>query len=239
MTLISTGLPTLDALLGGGLRPGGLTLVAGRSQSGMTTMLDTIACQAAFRDLVPTTLADLETPTHHRMLRISSALSGVPLAAMQRGSLTTEQAATVRVTDRAGAPFWFADDVTSVNDLRRSLDTDGLTARLLLVDGMRFLTRGHPGDVAVALAALAAAHNLAVVATHPANWDGGHTATVLRDLTHPMVDVADAVVLLHRATVHADLTVAVARYRTFGWFPAVADFEHARMAEPVPDRVTS
>lgn len=238
---IRTGLPTLDTLLGGGLRPG-LTLVAGRSQSGMTTLLDTIACAAAFGDQVPTVLADLETATHHRMLRLSSALSGVPLVDMQRGTLTAEQAATIRTSDQAGAPFWFADDTRSVNELRWSLGNDGIAARLLLVDGLRFLSDGDPAGVTGELAALAADQGIAVVATHPAPWDGGHTGGAVAALGSRMVNNADSVVLLHRpglggGTPHPDevgVTVPVSWHGESGWFPLVGDFPHARFREPAP-----
>ena len=42
MTLISTGLADLDNAIGGGLRPGTLTLIAGPADAGKTTLINTI-----------------------------------------------------------------------------------------------------------------------------------------------------------------------------------------------------
>lgn len=241
--LIRTGLPTLDTLLGGGLHPGRLTVVAGQSQSGMTTLLDTIACAAAFRDGVPTVLADLETATHHRMLRLSSALSGVPLVAMQRGTLTAEQAATIRTADQAGAPFWFADDTATIAGLRRALDADGLAARLLLVDGTRLLGDGGLPRIMMGLDELAATSGVAVVATHPIRW---YPRLPWDNLPESALWAAHNLVTLRRPGLHSgtptgevEVTVAKLRDGDSGSFTAVADFEHARIAEPAPDRVAS
>ncbi|MFY1595445.1 DnaB-like helicase C-terminal domain-containing protein [Micromonospora sp. WMMD737] len=243
MTLISTGLPSLNTLLGGGLQPGTLTIVAGRSQSGMTTMLDTICCAAAFRDQVPTVLADLETSAADRMLRLASALSDAPLAAMQRFQLDPDDAARVRDTERqvTGAPFWFADDTNTVGGLRRALTQHEPPARLLLVDGTRFLT--DPTGPASALRYLADARHIAVVATQPVDWDGGHIGHAMRNLPAGMVGVADNIVLLHRPICSGagsdGVGVTVTGRHGNAWFPLTADFEHARLTEAAPHWVTT
>lgn len=241
--LISTGLPTLDRLIGGGLRPGTLTVVAGRSQAGMTTMLDTICCAAAFRAGVPTVLADLETSTTDRLRRLSSALSGVPLHAVQRWQLTAEEAATVRRSDAlaAGAPFWFSEEST-VAGLGRVVRRTDPPARLLLVDGMRLLPSGGPGEVAVALLGLAALAGIAVVASTPLPSVTERPVPGLGDLPAGMGMSAHNSLLLYRPDLDGDdsrpgeveVIVAATRHGITGRFVVAADFNRARLAEPVP-----
>ncbi|MEU3452132.1 DnaB-like helicase C-terminal domain-containing protein [Micromonospora sp. NPDC006766] len=234
--LIPTGLPAVDALLGGGLPIGRLTLVSGRSQSGMTTMLDTIACQA-IRQQTPTVLADLESPTRVRMTRLSAALSGVPFTDIRDDSLTAEQRAAIRTGDRPGAPFWFADDVRTIDDLSWQLGVDGIAARLALVDGTRLLLDGGMPRIMLGLDKLAASANVAVVATLPVHWlpdfpDG--------DLPVSAMWAAGAVLWLHRR--HSDeatVTVTGTGPLASGSATIAADFTRARFLPLTTDPVTS
>lgn len=236
MTLIPTGLPTVDALLDGGLRPGKLTLVCGLSQSGMTTMLDTIAAQA-IRQQTPTVLADLETPSRVRLTRLSAALSGVPFTAIRDGNLTDAERAAVLAGDSAGAPFWLAHDIAILDDLRWQLRLDGITARLALVDGLRLLGDGNTTRTAWDLADLAQERNVAVVATLPA---ARHPDLPAGDVPVAALAAAHTVLMLHRRSGRVGEVEVTAAGRG-GWATTyvAADFERARFLDTAPQPVVT
>lgn len=241
---ITTGLKSLDDLLGGGLQPGSLTLYAGESQSGMTTLLDTTVCAAALRDHTPTLLADLEGGD--RQVRILSAHSGVKLVALQRGNLTDQDterlAASVKATDGAALhhtttrsmPFLLAEVMEA-------------GAKLIAVDGVRYVTPGPGGDSALAeilisLKGLAVDRDAAVVITAPItraevhSGDGPSMASLLPEF----VLYCDTTVLLRRwgslwendpTPDTVQLIVAKNRYGSCGTVTALGDYTYARFRD--------
>lgn len=82
---VLTGLTALDELLGGGLRPGRLTVVAARTAMGKSVLALTMARNCAFRQGRPAQVASLEMSNEGLLERTLAAETGVlterPLAA--------------------------------------------------------------------------------------------------------------------------------------------------------------
>ncbi|MCX5066616.1 DnaB helicase C-terminal domain-containing protein [Micromonospora lupini] len=247
---ITTGLPSLDRLLDGGLRPGTLTVIAGQSQSGMTTMLDTIVCAAAFHANEPTVLVDLETEPAARGARLWSALSGVPLSRVLHGGLTDAEVTDLaRVADLTGAAtFWLSEDRT-IPDLDAAVlgvhsSTSG--ARLLAIDAMRMLSCESPGAAAAALADLAVRRDVAVAATTPLLWNAVGPLPAVDHLPSGVVEAADVVILLRRPDLdgttdrvgEVEVTVAKHRAGPTGSVVVAARFDRAQLCELVTDPVS-
>lgn len=247
----STGLPSLDALIGG-LRPGQLVCVAGRSQAGMTTSLLSITRSAVFDQGIPTlfvTMEDDETLTGQRLL---AGLTSVDSIAMSRGDVTrAERACMAEARARtADAPLTFADrSVRSVADVttkarRRCAHNP---RRLICVDAPRFLNQSGTGwqdigdEVAVELKGMARLLNCAVVVTSPLaydleNPDAVPTLDALGVDGEPFLRHADQVVLLHRygwewgaPGVDLDLLVAKNRSGPTGKVSVVVQYQYAQL----------
>lgn len=84
---ISTGLPDLDKLLGGGLREKWMLVIAGRPGSGKTTMGLQIAQHAAAVGGKVGLVFSLEMPEEELALRSLASLGGVDLGRMDSGKL--------------------------------------------------------------------------------------------------------------------------------------------------------
>lgn len=74
---LSTGYGSLDDALGGGLRPGELTILAARPGMGKTAVSMNIACMAA--SLGPVGVFSMEMPRQQLVSRLIPMFSGVPL----------------------------------------------------------------------------------------------------------------------------------------------------------------
>jgi replicative DNA helicase len=240
---ISTGLTALDDLIGGGLQPGSLTLYAGTSQSGMTTLLDTTVCAAAFKHRVPTLLADLEAGD--RQARILSAHSGVNLLATQRGTVSAQEAEALATSMKAAAaaPLRHTDSRDLPHLLAESMDIGAL---LIAIDGARYVTPGPGGrsdlhQILVSLKELARSQDAAIIITTPINRDHvrpGNTPTV--ELLAPEFGLnCDTVVVIERwgwpaaksETEPVDLIVAKNRYGLCGRVRVVGDYLRARLLD--------
>lgn len=249
---ITTGLKSLDDLIGGGLQPGSLTLYAGTSQSGMTTLLDTTVVGAALKDRVPTMLADLESG--ERESRIMSAHSGVKLLALQRDKLTDleveklsrslaeTEGAPLRHTSSRGIPYLLAD----------ALDTE---AKLIAIDGARYV-KTSPGDesdltaILIGLKNLAVNQGAAVVVTAPIDRDDERLGDgpSLRSVAPEFSLNCDTIVLIKRwgslgkeEIEPAELIVPKNRFGRCGQVNVIGDYLHARfldeiVLEPLGDR---
>lgn len=241
---ITTGLKSLDDLIGGGLRPGSLTLYAGTSQSGMTTLLDTTVSAAALHDGVPTLLADLESGD--RQSRITSAHSGVRLVALQRGILTAEDAARVAesTATTAQAPLRHTSTYDRMILLAEAMD---ISAELVAIDGVRYVrtdpgSRGDLGEILADLRSLARGQNAAVVVTAPINRDSERPgdSPSMRLLLPEFEDFCDTVVLIQRwgslagpesTPEPVELIVPKNRYGHCGRVSVLGDYTHARMLD--------
>lgn len=196
-----TGIPALDVLLGGGLHAGTVTLVSGASQSGMTTMLDTIVRTNAHDRNIPTVMCDRETSPSARAKRFMAALSGVTLATIQSGDLNAFERQHLNAAADAtkDAPLAFSE-ATSVDGLRWDILRDPRRPRLIAIDGMRFLNRSVDYDEKVfdSLRDLAMTLNAAVVVTHPARHLDISPTPGLGNVPERMASTAEAVVVLRR-----------------------------------------
>lgn len=244
---ITTGLKSLDDLLGGGLQPGSLTLYAGTSQSGMTTLLDMTVCAAALKDGVPTLLADLESGD--RQSRIISAHSGVKLVALQRGILTAEDAAIAAASTEAAlrAQLRHTSTYDQMILLAEVMDAG---AGLLAIDGVRYIRtgpgeRGDIGEILANLRSLARGQNAAVIVTAPINRDAERPGNDLsmRSLPPEFEDFCDTVILIRRwgwlggaepKLEPVELVVPKNRYGQIGQVSVLGDYTHARMLDKDP-----
>ncbi len=87
--VLSTGLPSLDLKLDGGLRPGDMCIVAARPSVGKTALALQMAVHAG--RTVPVVFVSLEMPLDQVTLRILSAEADVPASDLRRGTISHEQ----------------------------------------------------------------------------------------------------------------------------------------------------
>jgi replicative DNA helicase len=241
----STGIPELDRLLGGGLRPGSFTLVAGISQSGMTTMLDTIVRSAAFNNDTPTMLVDCEASRWDRARRLLSAMSGIELTKLQRRNrLTADEHAWLRsVADVARDAPLFQSEARTLAGIEASMNRASRPPALLVADGARYLdydyddcAASHDAQVAVRLQELAVRRSVAVVMSAPLSGDAYERQPALADLPDGLAFTPSNVVFVHRPELlnandrpgEADLIVAKARRGTAGVVTVAAEAGKAR-----------
>lgn len=209
----STGLAALDHLIGP-LGPKRLVAFSGISQSGMTTMLLTIARNAAVNQGIHTLFVDLETQQttiaarllageasvdHHRF----GHLEGVDAAAV----------ATARALLHASPIQLAGPGPFTFGELRSMALLVRPRPQLIVIDGVRYLT-GLEGDqrvqldqLAVSLKQFAGQLDATVVVSHPLR----HTADSERrpglehvDTAFGLVNHADQFVILHRPELYAD-----------------------------------
>jgi replicative DNA helicase len=171
---VVTGFPTLDALLGGGLRRGDLVVLAGDAGSGKSALALALALRAAEAGHDAFVLSGEMTP--ERVLERALAIEGrVRVDDLRRGALddaarATVGAAALRLRHRApGIAMLPAGGTEPVADvLRRALDTE-----LAVVDPLGALAAGaRPRDEELATAvralkAIALELDLALVVTAP------------------------------------------------------------------------
>ena len=94
--VVPTGFRSLDALLGGGLRPGTLTVLAGVTGSGASMLAFTAIRNAVFGHGVPTYLATNEYMLDDVMAMLMAGELGVPTRGLRNGKLDDGQAALVQ-----------------------------------------------------------------------------------------------------------------------------------------------
>jgi replicative DNA helicase len=239
---ITTGLKSLDDLIGG-LQPASLTLYAGTSQSGMTTLIDTTVVGAALKNRVPTLLADLESGD--RASRIMSAHSGVKLLAFQRDKLTELDAERLALSmnKTEGAPLHHTTSRGIPYLLAEAMETG---AKLIAIDGARYVKTGPGQDsdlaaVLIGLKNLAVDQEAAVVVTAPINRDELHPGDgpSLRSLAPEFGLNCDTVVLLKRwgslndkeTSEPVELIVPKNRYGRCGQVHVIGDYIHARFLD--------
>lgn len=216
--LLRTGYADLDRLLGGGLRPGHLCVVAARPGIGKSTALLDVHRSVSIAQGVPSAMISLEMPTEEIMQRLLSAETGVPVAAIRTGSLRADE--WRRLVDRADEVkdrMFKIVDAPSASlpfvraEGRRLVKRDGI--QMLSVDYLQ-LMESTPGvenrQQAVAmfsrgLKGLARENYITVVASAQLNRNPEQR----RDKTPTLADLresgqieqdADVVILLHDPT---------------------------------------
>lgn len=88
---ISTGLPTLDELLGGGLRPKSMVVIGGRPGSGKTTLGMQVAQHVATKGQGVGLVFSYEMPFEELVQRALASVGGVPLQHLDDGAKMREE----------------------------------------------------------------------------------------------------------------------------------------------------
>lgn len=146
-----SGLGGLDHMLGGGFRPGDLTVLAARPSMGKSALAMQLARQVA--DVVPVGVLSLEMSTRQLMSRMLSAEAWVDSQGVRTGRVDAEARARLdRAADALRALPLFADDrpgqtIAEVRSRVRRL-VSGQGARVVIVDYLQLLsgTRGREGN---------------------------------------------------------------------------------------------
>ncbi|HEY0970410.1 MAG TPA: DnaB-like helicase C-terminal domain-containing protein [Gemmatimonadales bacterium] len=207
---VATGFPTLDRMLGGGVRRGDLVVLAGDTSSGKSALALAFALRASEAGHVTHLLSGELSP--ERVLERAVAIEGrVSVDELRRGGLDDERraaaaAAALALRDRApDVDALPAGDLDAAADLlRRALDLE-----LAVVDPLPALARGaaplaeEMADVVRRLKALALELDAAVLVTTP-------LAGPVRDRTdqRPTLDDLGALGTLRQ---HADVVLGLYR----------------------------
>lgn len=167
---ISTGLSTLDEVLGG-YRAGQLVLVSGDSGVGKTNFLLTSAREAAIKRGTPVTLLSLELDANSIVNRILAAEAKVPIHFIEEGRMRVEdwEAFSKVVPSFESAPLTILDQASGrvpIDAVARLLgETD---SKIVLIDDLHLLADSHVTATLVAsvrqLAALARQQGVVIVA---------------------------------------------------------------------------
>lgn len=146
---ISTGLASLDAMLGG-LHPADLTILAGRPSMGKTALATDIGCNVA-RDGLPVGFFSLEMSAEQIGARIVSAAAGVPGHKMRQGTMSAAEIGRYMAAgDAVKALPLFVDDTAALSisalrsRARRMHRQHGI--RLLIVDYLQLCSGGDRRD---------------------------------------------------------------------------------------------
>ncbi|MEU0022649.1 replicative DNA helicase [Streptomyces rochei] len=236
---ISTGFEDLDALTGG-LYPGQLIVIAGRTAMGTSTLaLDLLRC-ATLKHNLPAALFALESRRIDITLRLLSAEARVPMHHMRSGTMSDDDWVRLarRMPEVSEAPLYLQDDpCSSFTELRaRARRLHRLNdLKLIAVDDVQQLHYGtrplgsryeEVSEIARGLKHLAKELEIPVVAVSTLNrapeqrTDKLPQINDLRD-SGALEDNADLVILLHREDAYekdsprageADLIVAKHRY---------------------------
>lgn len=94
---LPTGLHDLDMLLGGGLQPGTVTVIAARPSMGKSVALGDFARQAALRQRQPTVYFSLEMRKFQLLRRFYAAEARVPLHVLKKGGSALSEADWIRI----------------------------------------------------------------------------------------------------------------------------------------------
>ncbi|MFB7982989.1 replicative DNA helicase [Streptomyces vinaceus] len=236
---ISTGFEDLDTLTGG-LYPGQLVVLAGRTAMGTSTLaLDLLRC-AAIKHNIPAAMFALESRRIDITLRLLAAEARVPLHHMRSGTMADDDWVRLakRMPDISEAPLYLQDDpCTSFTELRarcRRLHRMH-DLKLIAVDDVQQLHYGtrplgsryeEVSEIARGLKHLAKELEVPVVAVSTLNRAPEQRADKLPQISDlrdsgALEDNADLVILLHREDAYekdsprageADLIVAKHRY---------------------------
>lgn len=115
VSAISTGLPDLDDALGGGMRPGQVVVIGGRTSMGKSVLARNIVRATAFRSKLPTLLFTLEMTGIEVFECIVAAELGLNLTAVQQGALTDgEWARIARFAGESADVPLFVDDTAGI-----------------------------------------------------------------------------------------------------------------------------
>lgn len=215
-TGLSTGIWDLDKLLGGGLHPGQLVVVAGRTSMGKSTLAGDFLRSASVRNGVPSLLLSFEMTRVEVMQRVMSAEARIPLAVLRAGGLSDDD--WTKLARRLGevneTPLFINDTCSTsiryvAEETRRAVREQGV--RLVVVDFVQQLQADRRVDnraqeiteIARALKRLALELGVVIVAVSQLNRGPEQRVDkrpVLSDLKESgsLEEAADVVILIHR-----------------------------------------
>ncbi|MGC5010130.1 DnaB-like helicase C-terminal domain-containing protein [Streptosporangium sp. DT93] len=238
--LVATGFQDLDELLGGGLHPGTLIVVAARPAIGTSTLLNDFCRSAALRQDLPTFLINYESLQKDIVWRLLSAEARIPLHSIRNGKMTDENWCRIAKVMKqvAEAPLHIATPadwtVTQMCEQITRLHAEHQT-RLVTVDSLHLMRADVRSDTrerevteaTSALKRLAMRLGIPIVVTAQVNRQpearpdrAPWLCTDLRD-SGAVAHIADVVILLHREDAYvresprageADLIVAKHRH---------------------------
>ena len=148
---VTSGIEPLDALLGG-IRPGGLYLIAARPGVGKSSLVDQIAGHVSQTDGGPVFLLVTEMSPRARAYRRLGAITGIPLSRLFAGSLTSaedELLAQVECHQRSTGPSVLIENASGLTAASVRLSAKRLAARhgtpkLVVVDYLQQLRDANP-----------------------------------------------------------------------------------------------
>lgn len=211
---LQTGLPQLDEAIGG-LRGGGLIVVAGRTSMGKTSLAMLFA-EVAGRNKRNALVLSLEMPAGELTQRMAAGIANVNLTRIVKGRMTGEDMERYATANGkiANMPIWIDDKGGQTADhicasARRFAARKGL--ELLIVDQLSLLdysrhdslVRGI-GEATGKFKALAKELNIPVVVVAQLNREAAKDKTVRRPVLTDLQDSgrieqdADVVLLVHR-----------------------------------------
>lgn len=211
---LETGLPQLDEAIGG-LRGGGLIVVAGRTSMGKTSLAMLFAEKAGVKNR-NTLVESLEMPAGELTQRMAAGLGNVDLNRIVKGRMTGEDMGRYSIANSKimDMPIWIDDKGGQSADqicasARRFAARKGL--ELLIVDQLSLLdysrhdslVRGI-GEATGKFKALAKELNIPVVVVAQLNREAAKDKTVRRPVLTDLQDSgrieqdADVVLLVHR-----------------------------------------
>lgn len=138
--LISTGLPSLDKALGGGIKPADFVLIGGRTGMGKSALGFNIAAAAALRG-EPTAIYSPEMTENDVMRRIMSNMASIPYAKIRGGALSQKEfdrLAEAKMRLAVAPLFIEAQGGLSLAQLSIRLRNFGRAAplRMVVIDGL-------------------------------------------------------------------------------------------------------
>lgn len=143
----STGHRDLDRILNGGLAPGQLTVISGRTSHGKTTLALDMIRHAALRDGRPVFFVSAEQGEDEITMRLLAAEANVPLAGIRTSRMAEEQweRLTGCVSSVGNAQIFIEDSARTLEEIiveahRLSEDHD---LGMIVVDGLNLLVSGE------------------------------------------------------------------------------------------------
>lgn len=214
---IATGLSDLDAVLGGGLRPGQLIVVAGEIDTGKTTLGLHFARAAAITQGKTAAVFYLEGETGDVMLRVAAAEAGLRLDALRRrDALTVAERRRLDNTVRAlkNVPLYLDSAMYQPPNLEEKIQQlhRDEHLRIVVLDYLQLVVADDGGrltdleETLRRLKILARKLRLVIVVISHLRPDSGWHGTTPPEITDLDPDIelhADLVVLLHRPDAHA------------------------------------
>lgn len=258
---VPSGLADLDnKYLGGGFKPGSVTVVAGRPGTGKSLLATGIVSHAAFRLDIPALMISLEMSDAEIYARVASSMCNIPLAALTKGTdADNDWSALAQQAGRTSdAPLWIDDSATmTLADIRatarRYRTQHGI--RILAIDYLQLITvpaadnrERAVADLSRGIKILAKELDIAVLLLAQLNrgpeqrMDRRPVASDLRESGAIEAD-ADTVILVHRPGTkpddprvnEADLIVDKNRAGPRGDVPVGAQFDFARFVSLAVD----